>query len=246
VEIAMYSRLLVTVSATLVAAVLPGCSRPASTTENSRIAQANRVIYSPVPDFADETIINDTFPSTVEELRGLMNGEEFTLAEDLAKQGERLFPIYLKLLEENSGDSHHISCTFYVISLVCTDRSRFLPITRTLLVSKNAGTRRDALDFLPLVGNESDSASLAALLYDDDYTVRYAAASALAAIGGRNDLLVFDLVKRHADRYLDRDGKLLFFKTDMAHFNACRDKLEARLKKQEKEKPGEKKDEPKK
>jgi hypothetical protein len=175
-------------------------------------------------------------PETVDELRKRLNGDEFYGdAVGFSRQGDKLFPLYLELLEDRSSEPIHVGRVYVIITRVEADRSRFYPITVERLSDKNEGIRCDAINFLVHVGSEKDTASLATLLYDHMYTVRYAAATSLVVLGGKKDLQVFDLVLRHMDRYLDRDNKPLFSKADGEHYEACRAKLEARLKKEERE-----------
>jgi hypothetical protein len=131
--------------------------------------------------------------------------------------------------------SIHVGRVFDIITRVKADRSRFYGVTLERLADKNPDIRTDAINFLKLVGSEKDTAPLAVLLYDSELIVRYAAATTLVAIGGKKDLQVFDLAKRHVGRYLDRDSKPVLSKFDGEYLDECRAKLEARLKKQERE-----------
>lgn len=192
--------------------------------------------YVDIPGSRPSTLPGAYQPETVTQLRKRLNGDEFVGDEiGFAEQGEKLFPLYLELLEDMSSESIHVGRVFDIITRVKADRSRFYGVTLERLADKNPDIRTDAINFLKLVGSEKDTAPLAVLLYDSELIVRYAAATTLVAIGGKKDLQVFDLAKRHVGRYLDRDSKPVLSKFDGEYLDECRAKLEARLKKQERE-----------
>ena len=164
--------------------------------------------------------------------------------EKLAAMGERLFPAFEAILDDPEYARSGAWRVFVVLRMMKCDRSRFLDraVARLGDDSKESWVRDRAIEFLGSAGGEAEAAPLALMLLSKGE--RYSAAEALAAIGGKGQVAVFDLIIKNATRY-EEDGKLILNNFDIEHFEKCRDQLKARLAKQEKEKaekkPAEKK-----
>ena len=258
----MRSRVIAFVAAILAAVV--GCGRspvpgdtPAVTPTLTPTPTPSPAVIPPDRSDADEmfpgSLPDDTpgayQPKTVTDLRRTLNGDEFHgTAIGYAREGEKLFPLYLDLLEDRSSEVIHVGRVFAILSLVQADRSRFRDITLERVFDKNPNTRHCAAEFLSIVGTSADTAVLYPLLYDLDSGVVCAAGGTMVTIGGARDLAVFDFAMRNAGKYLRSDGKLMFGKWYTDELTKCRVQLEARLKKEEREKgsPKAKPPEPKK
>jgi hypothetical protein len=167
----------------------------------------------------------------------------------LVAMGEELYPAFQEILDHE--EDYRQGCSWCIFGLLCRmkgDRTRFLNNALALLADKDWRTRESALEFIGSAGSEKEAAPVAVLMLDEHYRVRRAAARVLSQIGGKRELVVFDLIFKNAKVY-EKDGKLLLDNFDIEFYEQDRDNLKARLKKQEEEKakakPPEKKDEKK-
>ena len=162
--------------------------------------------------------------------RELLNWFEGEGSDVLIRRGEAAFDDFAEILSDNKAEVKHVERTFSILCNIKADRSRFHDLTLARLGDRRSDIRREAVRFLAHIGSEGDTAPVAVLLLDGETMVRYAAAKTLAAIGGKRDLIVFDLIIRDADRHLDRDGKPVLNGHNVKHYTSCRETLEKRLK----------------
>lgn len=169
---------------------------------------------------------------TVEYVRKILDSdvdEVWRLKYKLLELGPKAFPVYEKLLADPKTNSGQVSRIFSVLREVPGDRSSFLETAIKNLTNPSFSVRYSAIRLVGAIGSERDTAPLVASLYDKEIGIISAAAEALAEIGGRRELVAFDVWLRAAKAR--GIGKPLI---DMLRKH--RDALEFRLKLEEKNK----------
>ena len=94
-------------------------------------------------------------------------GEQNTLIE----LGERVFPIFVIILDSRDLKNVEQSAIFSALSEVKADRSRFLGYALKSLAHKSDMVRASSIHLLEKIGSSRDSAPLVALLSDADSTI---------------------------------------------------------------------------
>lgn len=186
----------------------------------------------------------EPLPETTDQLCNWLQGAEGEDLNLLAREGEKLYPRYQEVLDDPKRGDRSTSCVLSILWRVAQDAKlrpevskQFLGPALRHLGDEDHGVRISALGLLQVIGGERDTAPVAVMLLAERTEVRYAAAKTLAGIGGPADVVALDLVIKNADRYFDKEGKrLLPAEYDVKHFEKCKAELEARLKKQEKDK----------
>lgn len=140
----------------------------------------------------------------------------------LMAYGDRVFPTYEQILADPKVEPLCAQQVCFMLSLIKTDRRRFVPGVVKRLGDENDVTRWVAVGLLAEIGDERDASAVVTLLSDDDGVVRYSAAETLAAIGGRQELKAMDEWLRSGAAHR-RDGDFL------RHVKSCRDELGKRL-----------------
>jgi HEAT repeat protein len=119
--------------------------------------------------------------------------EVWRLKYKLLELGPKAFPVYEKLLADPKTNSGQVSRIFSVLREVPGDRSRFLETAIKNLTSPSFSVRYSAIRLLGAIGSHRDTAPIVASLYDKDIGIISAAAETLAEIGGRRELVAFDV-----------------------------------------------------
>lgn len=171
-------------------------------------------------------------PPGREEIRRMLEGEEFDDYEALVALGARAFPAYLQILAAKDADRSEASRIFLILSKVKADRGQFLEPAIANLAHPHSTVRYSAVQLLGQIGNERDAAPVVALLSDEEWTIPFAAAKTLAAIGDRRVLTAMDVwlnsVKPHNSGG-ERANEIL-----RQHVIKCRHELKERLDKAKK------------
>ena len=171
-------------------------------------------VAPPAPDPA--------FANRVLEIRGKLNNFEFhETAPEMIGWGESAFPMYEVILADPDTKPAQVARAFIVIRQVKADRRRFLEIAVSRLADPARAVRGEAVRLLGEIGSEQDTPPVVALLSDHEELVCFAAAKALAAIGGKRDVAAMDVWLRSGNH---RDWPKY-----LAHVKRCRDDLEVRL-----------------
>src|SRR5262249_19781688 len=190
------------------ALALVGCARPAAPNE-----PAPEPEIQPAPEPAAE------IPSveTVRELLYLSLGgcalvdtsREVTALRQL---GVRAFPAYEVVLADRRSHPNEVTQACRFIMEIQTDRRRFVPLAVRRLSAADGMISEDleiaadergwaywrtrvrwgAVGLLGAIGDERDAAHLVPLLSEEESVLRYAAASALADLGGWPELEAMD------------------------------------------------------
>lgn len=148
--------------------------------------------------------------------------------------GEKLFPAYERILADKNATRHEIGRIYIVLSAVKADRRRFLERAVASLVDSDSGNRRCAVILLGQIGSERDTAPIVALLSDTEFTVGYAAAETLQAIGGPRDLAAMNTwlaVSKPENYSKEYQGS---YETIRKNVTKSRDELKTRLDKAKK------------
>ena len=150
----------------------------------------------------------------------------------LVDLGSRAFDAYQVILADESVSAHELSRIFSVLARVEADRKPFLEHAVRSLVHTDRTVRLCAVNLVGKIGGPAETAPLVALLSDGHtvatHTIPYAAATALAAIGGPREVVAMEawlLGGSHPDDKPLRE-----------HVKKCRDELTARLAKESKKK----------
>jgi HEAT repeat protein len=102
----------------------------------------------------------------------------------LSREGDSLFPVYLAILEGPPLNRRQREALFHVLISVKGDREPFLKHATQALGDQDEKVRTLALNLLEQIGTAREAPLVLPLLSDPGLTVPYAAAKALAAIGG--------------------------------------------------------------
>jgi HEAT repeat protein len=140
-------------------------------------------------------------------------------------RGTAAFPAYEAILADPASTHDDLEGVLNMVRRTDAPKERFLPLVVPLLAHRNWSMRRSAILLLEQIGTPEEGSILIALLSDEaGNPVRSPAARALAATGGRRELIAMDLWLRSAAINDPNDTTLL------DHVKECRDKLEMRLK----------------
>lgn len=131
----------------------------------------------------------------------------------------RLFPIYMKILNDSESNVIERGRIFNILSRLKSDRSQFLG--QAVHALSDDYVRHPALDLIAQIGGESESAPVTAVLFDPNEPVSRAAATTLSAIGGRNSIVAFDVWLAVSPKRNIRDLRQHIFK--------CREALKHRF-----------------
>jgi len=137
--------------------------------------------------------------------------------------GESAFPAYEAILADTDPKNYF---TFNRVSIVLgklqTDRRRFVPVVLRRLSDPDDWARHTAAILLGDIGDGRDAAALVPILSHERLETRYAAAEALAKIGGKPELDAMDAWLK--------DGRHLRTDNQRRLFQKLRDELEKRVK----------------
>jgi HEAT repeat protein len=147
----------------------------------------------------------------------------------LVARGSDAFPAYEAILRDPKSEPAEVTGVLNLLCRVAAHKERFVPLVVPYLAAENASVRRSAVRLIGQIGTPSEGAILAALLSDEERSVAYRAAEALAATGGKRELTAFDAWLRSGAAYRDDTSYVQYVK-------ACRDMLEKRLKEAQKDK----------
>ena len=139
----------------------------------------------------------------------------------LIRMGEKVFPAYEVILSDSKSDSMEVCGVFGVIYDVKVDRRRFLKHAISRFTDADYGIRWAAVWLLKEIGSPAEASPVVALLSDEHTEVAYAAAKALAAVGGPNEVVAMDVWLRGVSHREDRQLR--------EHVQKCRDELKKRL-----------------
>lgn len=164
-------------------------------------------------------------PPTTEEVRRLAGkgGGEWLGQAILLRYGAAAFPAYEAILTDPKSESDEIAGVLIALASVGEVKGRFLSLVVPYLSHKDDAVRWPAVLLMKQIGTPEEGAILIALLSDENQFVRYAAAEALAATGGRRELTAMDAWLKTGAAFRDAHKYL-------QHVKECRDALEKRLK----------------
>lgn len=168
-------------------------------------------------------------PSEAEiyDVRQMLRVDEFKQERTaLIELGERVFPIYLRILAAKDADPTEVGCIFGVLAAVKADRSQFLEHAVAGLTHEHVSVRRVAVQLLAQIGTVADLAPVVAMLSDSEWTNAIAAGKTLAAIGDKRTLTAMDVwLNSHAGKADSDKIQVEVHK----HVTKARDELKARL-----------------
>jgi HEAT repeat protein len=188
--------------AALLALAFAGCAEPATPTP-------------PAPEPEPKVDVSE------QRVRWLLGGEkDWEAIAYLIGLGESAFPAYEAILADTDPrNCFYFSNVSIIISRLQTDRRRFVPVVLRRMSDPGDWAHHVAAILLGNIGDGRDAAALVPVLSDGREETRYAAAEALAKIGGRPEL----------DAWL-KDGRHLRSDNERQLFQKLRDELEARVK----------------
>ena len=143
-------------------------------------------------------------PATTEKnVRLLLSEIDTTYGKDkLHEAGERVYPIYLAILNDKSLQNGYAMDIYAILSNQKKyNRKMFIEKAVSHLANDSSSLRAQAAIFLKSAGSESDAIPLVPLLFDEDIRVGRMASGAMAEIGGERTLAAFDIwLKFHGPR----------------------------------------------
>lgn len=149
----------------------------------------------------------------------------------LVEMGEKVFPAYEAILADTKSRSHEVASVLSLLREVKADRRGFRKYAVARLADARDGVVLNAVQLLEVIGGPAEASPLVALLSDRDLTNSFAAAKALAAIGGPNEVVAMDVWLRgdshRGDRQLREDVQK--YRDDL---KKCLDAKKARKKKE--------------
>lgn len=202
----------------------PSARQPGTPPDSTRVPEVNPLPKPPTPV--------DELP-TSEVANILQSSEPSRQFDEIVKLGAVMFPKFETILDSPAYHTRAKYMTFKALSKMECDTSPFHDRAVAALGDGDSGVRRCAVEFLAKSGGQAECGPLTVLLLDDSTETRYAAAKALAAIGGKREVATFDLILANAPRYMTAEGKPMLTEHNLKHLERCRDALKERLKKQD-------------
>jgi hypothetical protein len=164
------------------------------------------------------------------ELRPLLFylGECESIDEEV-KRDPKILTTIESVIADPKSHPRHTAIALTILSRYSGDRSRYREVVIRRVTDKHWMVRLSAATSIGEIGTSQDTPPLIALLSDEDTSVVYMSAKAIAKIGGRRDVVAFDawlMGSAHKDAIgLRKDIK------------ECRDALQKRLDEEEKRHP---------
>jgi len=153
-------------------------------------------------------------------LQGTVDDFNMQLPE-LIQMGVQSFPSFEAILSDTNAQFHEVFRIFAVLRAVRADRRGFLDYTVRWMMVGDSDVRLHAVRLLDAIGSEAETSPLVALLSDPNKSVVNAAATTIAVIGGRREVIALDawlLGTTHRDEPQLRE-----------QVKKCRDELDKRL-----------------
>jgi|GEM_PF-5073635 len=176
----------------------------------------------------------DVLP-TDREVRDLINRDELYESKmklkELVRHGEKLFPIYHRILNAKDVTRWDLCGVFDTLKHIKGDRSSFIEPALAALAHPHVSPRRAAMELLTKIGSVKDTVPIVALLSDKEYTIAIAAAKALSEMGDRRSLAAMNVwLNSSSDRKPDEEKLQAEVRKYVIQY---RDDLKARLAKEE-------------
>lgn len=184
-----------------------------------RVASVALLILTAEPAIADDAakLSRDEARELLQNPRGLIEPDA-----PLVKAGERAFDAYEQLLADSETDGTVIGHIYLVLTVVKGDRSRFRGFAVGHLGHPYEFAHRAALLILAEIGKQEDCGPIVALIWARNGALSGEAATTLAAIGGRGEMIAIDIWLQTPPHKVNDNG--------LKHMRECRGRIQARLK----------------
>lgn len=135
--------------------------------------------------------------------------------------GPAAFPLYHRLLGDVGDRNRWVAIRTLVVLAdpnMKGDRSQFLDRAAALLAHPHVSPRVEAANLIGAIGSARDAPPVVGLLWDEDRSMTYSAAKALAAVGDRRAADALEVWLKRADHRDDNELRRLVenFQVDIA------------------------------
>lgn len=129
----------------------------------------------------------------MEEVRRILNSEEFDRRKELYDSGQNCFAIYESILKDKNATTSELSRIYIVLRIVNVEnKNMFMKQAKRDANSEHINVRQSVVDFLCSVTNNDDVLLINTFIWDDELTINMSAAKKLSEVGDENVLPVFD------------------------------------------------------